>query len=108
MRELKQWNSIHVEKILDQSQTTTTGSRRTSTKLTVEVSTEKGEMIITTEDHLLRTATEVLERELTEISVPNTKKMPNLPNGMHNFQAYGIDGRAVLETLKETDSTHNT
>ena len=77
---------VHIERILHQHQTTTTGSRRTPTKLTVEVSTEKGEMIITTEDHLFRTATEVLEGELTEISIPNIKKMPNLPNGMHNFK----------------------
>ena len=60
--------------------------QKNSTKLTVEVSTGKGEMMVTTKDHLLRTATELLEGELTEISIPNTKKMPNLPNGMHNFK----------------------
>ena len=32
------------------------------------------------------TATEMLERELTEISIPNIRRMPNLPNGMHNFK----------------------
>ena len=67
-------------------QTTTTGSRRTSINLTVEVSTEKGEMMVTTEDHPLRTTTEVLEGELTEISIPNIRRTSNLPNGMHNFK----------------------
>ena len=47
---------------------------------------EKGEMMVTTEDHLSRTATEVLEGELTEISIPNARKMPNLPNGTRNFK----------------------
>ena len=51
-----------------------------------KASTEKGKMMVTMEDHHLRTATEVLEGELTEISIPNAKKMPNLPNGMHNFK----------------------
>ena len=83
---MKQWNSVHIERILDQPETTTTGSRRTSTNLTVEVSTEKGEMMVTTKDHPLRTTTEVLEGELTEISIANIRRMPNLPNGMHNFK----------------------
>ena len=48
------------------------------------ISTEKGKMIVTTEDQLLRTATELLEGEPTEISVPNITRTPNLPNGMHN------------------------
>ena len=42
--------------------------------------------MVTTKDHPLRTTTEVLERELTEISVPNIRRMPNLPNGMHYFK----------------------
>ena len=41
-------------------------------------------MIVTTEDQLLRTATEILEEEPTEISVPNGKRTLNLPNGMYN------------------------
>ena len=40
--------------------------------------------MVTTEDQLLRTATEVLEGELTEMSIPNVRKTPNLLNGMHN------------------------
>ena len=43
-------------------------------------------MMATTEDHHLRTLTEVLEGELTGISIPNIRRMPNLPNGMHNFK----------------------
>ena len=45
---------------------------------------EKGKMIVTTKDQLLRTTTEVLEGEPTEISIPNIRRTPNLPNGMHN------------------------
>ena len=42
--------------------------------------------MITTEDHPLRTTAEVLEGELREISIPNVRRMPNLPNGMNNFK----------------------
>ena len=42
--------------------------------------------MVTTEDHLLRTTTEVLEGELTEILISNVRRTPNLPNGMHNFK----------------------
>ena len=50
----------------------------------VEISTEKGEIMATTIGQLLRTVTEVLEGEPIEISIPNIKMTPNLPNGMHN------------------------
>ena len=58
--------------------------QRNFTNQTVEISTKKREMMVTTEDQLLRTATEVLERELTEIFIPNIRRTSNLPNGMHN------------------------
>ena len=69
---------------LDPPYTRTTGSRGTSTNQAVEILTEKGEMIVTTKDQFLRTATEVLEEEPTEISLLNIRRTPNLPNGMHN------------------------
>ena len=50
----------------------------------MEISTEKGEMMATTIGQLLRTVIEVLEGEPIEISIPNIKRTPNLPNGMHN------------------------
>ena len=44
----------------------------------------KGKMMATTIGQLLRTVTEVLEGEPVEISIPNIKRIPNLPNGTHN------------------------
>ena len=54
-------------------------------------------MMATTIGQLLRTVTEVLEGEPIEISIPNIKST----KWNAQFQAYGIDGRAVLEALKK-------
>ena len=64
------------------------------------ISTEKGEMMVTTEGQLLRTTTEVLEGEPTEISVPNIRRTSNLPNEMHNSKP--------MVLTQEVDGMYNT
>ena len=70
----------------DQLQTRRIGPRDTSINQVVEISTEKGIMVITTEDQTLKTVTKVLGREPTRTSIPSIKMAPNLPNGMHSFK----------------------
>ena len=78
---------------MDQPQTRTTGSRETSINQVVEISTEKGVMIIIAEGQTLKTVAEVLEGEPTEISIQKTKMAPNPLNGMHNSKLMVSMGR---------------
>ena len=70
----------------DQLQARTIRPRDTSINQVVEISTEKGVMVITTEGQTLKTVTKVLGREPTRTSIPSIKMAPNLPSGMHNFK----------------------
>ena len=56
-------------------------------------------MVIITKGQTLKTVTEVLEREPT--SIPSIQDGTKPTKWDAQFQAYGIDGKVVLEALKK-------
>ena len=57
--------------------------------------------MVTTKDHLLRTATEVLEEGTNRNFHSQCQEDTKPTKWDAQFQAYGIDGRSVLEALKK-------